>query len=246
VLSNDFRHPAFLAKEAATLDALSGGRFELGIGAGWLRSEYDAAGLPLDPAGERIGRLEESLCILRGLLRGECLTFEGEHYRVTNLENFPRPSRPGGPPLLIGGGKPRMLRLAGRYADIVSVLGTSVASGTVEDSPAERMPEEVERKLGWIREGAGERYSQIQLNLIPTVVLSDDRRTAAQRIIGERGWAGVTPDDVLAMPSFLIGPHDEVAETLIERRARYGFSYYVVSDEQIDDVAPLVRELSGR
>jgi alkanesulfonate monooxygenase SsuD/methylene tetrahydromethanopterin reductase-like flavin-dependent oxidoreductase (luciferase family) len=139
-----------------------------------------------------------------------------------------------------------MLRLAGKHADIVSVLGTSVASGTVEDSPLERMPDEVDRKLGWIREGAGERYSQIELNLIPTVVLSDDRRIAADRIIDERRWAGVTPDDVLGMPSLLIGTHDEIAETLIERRARYGFSYYVVSDEQIDDVAPLVRELSGR
>jgi probable F420-dependent oxidoreductase len=246
VLSNDFRHPAFLAKETATLNALSGGRFELGIGAGWLRAEYDVAGLPLDPAGQRIGRLEESLCILRGLLRGEQVCFEGGHYRVTGLENYPAPVRAGGPPLLIGGGKPRMLRLAGHYADIVSVLGTSVASGTVEDSPAERMPDEVERKLGWIREGAGERYSQIELNLIPTVVIADDRRAAAARIIDERGWQGVTPDDVLSMPSLLVGTHEEIAETLIERRARYGFSYYVFSDEQIDDVAPLVRELSGR
>ena len=245
VCSNDFRHPAFLAKEAATLDALSGGRFELGLGAGWLRSEYEAAGIDLDGAGTRIDRLVESLQILRGLLRGERVSFEGGHYALAGIENYPPPAQPGGPPLLIGGGKRRMLQLAGKYADIVSVLTTSVASGVVDDAPDERMPAEVERKLSWIRAGAGERYAEIELSLIPTLLVSADRRKSAAEVIAQRGWEGLTPDEVLAMPSMLIGNHDELAETLVERR-RYGFSYYVFSDGRLDDVAPLVGALSGR
>lgn len=245
VFSNDFRHPAFLAKEAATLDALSGGRFELGIGAGWMRSEYDAAGLQLDGAGARIERLDESLQIMRRLLRGERVCFEGAHYRVSDLENYPPPVRPGGPPLLVGGGKPRMLRLAGKHADIVSVLTTSVASGVVEDSPVERTPAEVERKLGWIREGASDRFSQIELSLIPTLVITNDRRRAAEDIICSRRWEGVSACDVLEMPSFLVGTYDEIAETLRERRERYGFSYYVFSDARLNDATPLIERLAG-
>lgn len=245
VFSNDFRHPAFLAKEAATLDALSGGRFEFGIGAGWMRSEYDAAGLELDRAGTRIERLEESLQIMRGLLRGERICFEGEHYQVEGLENYPPPVRSDGPPLLIGGGKPRMLRLAGKYADIVSVLTTSVGSGVVDDAPDERMAAEVERKLGWIREGAGERYSEIELSLMPALIESRDRRRTAVDIIEQRGWNGLSPEDVLEMPSMLIGTCDEIAETMLERRERYGFSYYVMSDGDLDMAVPLVERLAG-
>ncbi|CAN5777216.1 LLM class F420-dependent oxidoreductase [soil metagenome] len=245
VFSNDFRHPAFLAKEAATLDALSGGRFELGIGAGWLKSEYDAAGMKLDRAGVRIDRLEESLVILRGLLRGERVCCRGDHYAIDGLENYPPPARPGGPPILIGGGKPRMLRLAGKYADIVSVLTTSVASGIVESSPDERSSEEVERKLGWIREGVGERYPEIELSLIPTLIVSPDRIQAAEDLIIQREWSGLSPDAVLEMPSVFIGTYDEIAETMLERRRRYGFSYHVFSDAMIDEAAPLVQKLTG-
>ena len=246
VFSNDFRHPAFLAKEAATLDALSGGRFELGVGAGWLRSEYDAAGMTLDSAGTRIERLEESLAILRSLLRGDRTSFTGAHYAVDTIENYPPPVRPGGPPLLVGGGKPRMLRLAGRHADIVSILTTSVTSGVVDDSPNERMPDEVERKLGWIRDGAGDRYSDIELSQIPTLIVTEDREQAAAALIADRKWAEVAVDDVLSMPSVLIGAYDEIVETILERRERYGFSYYVFSDGTIDEAAPLIQRLSGR
>ncbi len=245
VFSNDFRHPAFLAKEAATLDALSGGRFELGIGAGWLRSEYEAAGLTLDSAGTRIDRLEESLQILRGLLGGEPVDFDGCHYAIDGIENYPPPVRPGGPPLLIGGGKPKMLRLAGRYADTVSILTTSVASGVVDPAPGERLPEEVERKLGWIREGAGERYPEIELSLIPTLMVTEDRLGAAAELIAERDWADLTPEAVLSMPSVLIGTYDQICATLVERRQRYGFSYYIFSDALVDIAAPVVSALAG-
>jgi probable F420-dependent oxidoreductase len=246
VFDNDYRHPVVLAKEAATLDLLSGGRLELGIGAGWLRAEYEAAGLPYDPNGVRIARLEEAIHILKGLFADGPLDFAGEHYRVAGLEGFPKPAQRPGPPLLIGAGKPRMLRLAGRHADIVGFLTTSVASGVVEDDPAERLAESVERKIAWVREGAGERFDRIELSLIPTVIITDDRRAATERIIRERGWGGITPEQVWAMPAILIGTVGQIAEQIEVRRERYGFSYYVFSDAQLDACAPVVDLLAGR
>lgn len=246
VLDNDYRHPAILAKEAATLDLLSGGRLELGLGAGWLRAEYEAAGMPYEPNGVRVDRLAEALTILKGLLADGPVTFAGEHYRVTNLEGFPKPARPTGPPILIGAGKRRMLTLAGRHADIVGFLTTSVASGTMRDDPTERLAESVERKIAWVREGAGERFAQIELSLIPTIVITDDRRAATTRLIREHGWSGITPEQVGAMPAVLIGTIAEIVETLCARRERYGFSYYIFPDAQLDSCAPLVGALAGR
>jgi probable F420-dependent oxidoreductase len=243
VLANDFRHPAILAKEAATLDLLSGGRLELGLGAGWLRSEYDAAGLTMDPAGARIGRLEEAIQVIRGLWSGEALRFTGRHYRVAGLRLAPLPARR--PPLFLGGGHERMLALAGRYADSVGLLTSSVASGELRDDPAERTPEAVERKLAWVRAGAGPRFEAIELSLIPTVLLTDDRRGATERLLTGRGWHGVDAEAVWAMPSIFIGDVAQIAALMLERRARYGFSYYVFSDRQADALAPLAARLAG-
>ena len=103
VLANDYRHPAILAKEAATLDVLSGGRFELGLGAGWLRREYEQASIPFDPARWRVGRLEEALRVFKELFAGGSLDFRGEHYRIDGLANFPEPSQRPRPPILVGG-----------------------------------------------------------------------------------------------------------------------------------------------
>ncbi len=243
VLDNDYRHPVMLAKEAATIDMLSGGRLELGIGAGWLRTEYEQAGIPFDRAGTRIDRLEEALAILKGFFRGDPVHHTGAHYAIAGLVNYPPVIQRPHPPILIGGGKQRVLTLAGREANIVGILTTSVASGTVEDNVEERLPEAVEQKIGWIRDGAGDRFPEIELSLIPTVI-TGNRRDRASQVIAERGWTGVTVDDILAMPSFLIGTHDQIIEDLLERRARYGFSYYVVSDTILEDVAPIVAAMS--
>ena len=246
VLAVDYRHPVMLAKEAATLDLLSGGRLELGLGAGWLRREYDGAGIPFESAGIRIERLEETVHILGGLFGPGPFSFAGKHYTVTDLDGYPKPAQRPRPPILIGGGRRRVLALAGRVADIVGILTTSVATGTVVDDPSERLAASVQEKLGWVREGAGSRFPDIELSLIPTLVLEKDRERAAAELIAARGWNGVTPADVLAMPSVFIGSLDEIAEQMEERRARYGFSYYVVSDRQLDRAAPLVARLAGR
>lgn len=246
VFSNDYRHPVLLAKELATIDWLSNGRLEVGIGAGWLRNEYDRAGLPYERAGRRIERLEESLRVLRGLWSDRPFSFEGTHYHIDGIDGQPKPIQRPRPPILIGAGQPKMLQLAGREADIVGILTTSVATGTVQDDPSERFAAAVAQKLEYVREGAGERYDELELSLIPTVIFSDDRERTAAELIATRGWEGVSIADVLTMPSFVIGTLDEVCADLLERRARYGFSYYVVTDQQFEEFASVVARLGGR
>ena len=184
--------------------------------------------------------------MLRGLWSNESYCFEGKHYRIEGIDGQPKPRQRPHPPILIGAGQPKMLQLAGREADIVGILTTSVASGTVEDDPSERFAAAVEQKLEHVRTGAGERYDELELSLIPTIIASADRERTAAKLITTRGWEGVTIADVLAMPSFLIGTQDEICADLLERRARYGFSYYVVSDEQLEAFAPVVARLGGQ
>jgi probable F420-dependent oxidoreductase len=246
VLDNDYRHPVVLAKEAATLDLLSGGRFELGLGAGWLLAEYQQAGLPFDPAGVRISRLEEAIQVLKGLFAETPLTFSGQHYTITGLNGFPKPAQRPHPPLLIGGGKRRILTLAGREANIVGILTTSVASGSLSDDPAERLAPAVAEKISWVRQGAGDRFHELELSLVPTILITERRQQQAEQLIRERGWAGITAEQVLAMPSVFIGPPDQIIEDMLARRERYGFSYYIISDHEMEEVAPIVARLTGK
>ena len=244
VIDNDHRHPLLLAKEVATLDCLSGGRAELGIGAGWLRTEYEQAGLAFDRAGVRIDRLEEAVRVIKGLWADQPLTFTGAHYQIAGIDGVPKPLQRPHPPLLIGGGKERMLRLAGRVADIVGILTSDVSRGTLTSGLAERTPEAVMQKIDWIRQAAGARFEQIELSLIPTIIVTDDRcgRTAA--LIQQHGWE--TPvEAVWQMPSVLIGSIDQIVEDLSARRTQYGFSYYVIADDTMEAFAPVVAKLTG-
>ncbi|RKS74227.1 putative F420-dependent oxidoreductase [Actinomadura pelletieri DSM 43383] len=241
VLANDYRHPVMLAKEAATLDHLSGGRFELGIGAGWLREEYAAAGLPFDPAGTRVGRLEESLRILRSLLDGEKTTFAGEHYRVDGLTVFPTPGRR--PPLVVGAGSRRMLGIAGRLADTVGVLPRALPEGTISDEITERLPDTIARKVGWIREAADGR--DVELSMMVTPVFGPDPRRTAAKIAVLRGWGTAAAELVLDMPSQFVGPPEHIAEQMLARRDRYGFTYYQVPDALLEEFAPVIPLLTG-
>ena len=245
VLDNDYRHPVMLAKEAATLDLLSGGRFELGLGAGWLRKEYRQAGLSFDQAGLRIERLGESIQVIKGFFAGKPVHFEGQHYQVNGIEGYPTPSQCP-PPLLLGGGKPRMLRLAGREADIISLLTASVASGTLQIDPAERLGPALEQKLGWIREGAGSRFDTIELSLMPTIIFAEDRDLAARQYLAQQGWSELSVRDVRNMPSVFIGTASDIARDMVARRQRYGISYYVFDDAMMAACAPLVALLAGQ
>ncbi len=246
VFDNDYRHPVLLAKEAATLDLLSGGRFELGIGSGWLRSEYEQAGIAFDAPGVRISRLEEAIRVLKGLFADPPLTFSGNHYTITGLSGFPKPIQRPHPPILIGAGQKRMLTLAGREADIVGILTSSVASGTLSGDPTERLATTVAQKVEWVRQGAGERFHEIELSLVPSVTITDQRQQRTEQLIRERGWAGIAVADVWEMPSMFIGSVDQIIEDLEARRERYGFSYYVISDDTIEEFAPIVARLTGK
>ncbi|HEU5430310.1 MAG TPA: LLM class flavin-dependent oxidoreductase, partial [Thermomicrobiales bacterium] len=180
-----------------------------------------------------------------GLFADAPFTFAGRHYRIDGLESYPKSAQRPHPPLLIGGGRRRMLTLAGREADIVSILSTSVGSGVVADDPAERLPAAVAEKIDWVRAGAGSRFPEIELSLIPTLVLAADRRAATDDLIRERGWRDVTREQVWAMPSVLIGSAEQLVDDLRRRRAEFGFSYYVVSDDEMEAFAPVAARLVG-
>jgi probable F420-dependent oxidoreductase len=245
VFDNDYRHPVLLAKEVATLDLLSGGRLELGLGAGWLQSEYDQAGLAYDPPGVRIQRLSEAIAVLKGLFAAPPLTFAGDHYTITSLNGFPKPAQRPHPPILIGAGHKRMLMLAGREANIVGILTTSVATGRVVDDPLARMADRVAEQIAWVRAGAGARFDEIELSVVATLIITDQRRARTEQWIHERGWSGVAAEQVWDMPAVLIGSVDQLAEDLQRRREQLGISYYVVSDQSAEAAAPLVARLAG-
>jgi probable F420-dependent oxidoreductase len=246
VFSNDYRHPVVLAKEAATLDLLSGGRFELGLGAGFHRTEYEAAGLAFDRPGVRVDRLEESVRLLKGLFGEEPYTFHGEHFRVADLDLFPKPVQRPHPPLLVAGSGRRMLSLAGREADIVGVQTVSTASGSLGSEPDERLAARVAQKIAWIREAAGDRFDRMELNTFATFVFAEDRETAARRYAAEQGWEDLPLELILDMPAVFLGTVEEIVADIIARRERFGFSYFVVSDTDLERAAPIVGRLAGR
>ena len=177
VLSNDFRHPAIVAHEAASLHLVSEGRFELGLGAGWYQPEYDAAGIGFDPAGQRISRLEESLGIIRALLAGTQVHHPGA-YQIDGLDLDVLPERRSSPRLLVGAGGPRMLRLAARHADVVGLLPAPIKNATDSDDPQDRLPAAFDAKIAVLREAAGDRFPGLELNAFGTFVLTDRRGPA--------------------------------------------------------------------
>jgi probable F420-dependent oxidoreductase len=231
VLANDLRHPVLLAKDVATLDLLSGGRFELGIGAGRPDSaaENRMLGLSFDSGGIRVGRLAESLAILKALLAGQRPAAHGAYYRSAEAEISPLPAQQPRVPILLAGSGRQMLSLAAREADIIAL-------GLPPDSPEAAVAE----RIDWIREAAGDRFAEIELNInliavgdqVPRWIAAQLRLTAAD--LAERGSiAAVT------------GSTEQMCETLVQRRERLGFSYVLVSDEFMEPFAPVVERLAG-
>jgi len=243
VWCNDYRHPVVLAKETATLDLLSDGRLELGIGAGWMKVDYDQAGMTYDRAGVRIDRMLESIEILKGLFGDGPVHFEGEHYTIDGMEGTPKPVQRPHPPFLIGGGGPRFLRLAGQHADIVGInfnlAGGAITPDLGSDATAERYAE----KLSWVRDGAGDRFDDLELQVRTFMVsITDDRMAVAEMLAG--GF-GLTAEQGLQTPFALVGTPAQIAEDLRERRERFGINYVVVGQDEVEDFAPVVAELAG-
>ena len=242
VFSNDFRHPAVLAKEAATIDVLSSGRFELGLGGGWLRAEYDQAGIPFDAPGTRVERLEEAVTIIKGLLAGERVTFAGRHYTIADLEGRPTPVQRPHPPIAIGGGGRRTLSLAAREASIVGLVPRARRDGSGLDL-SDLSDAATREKLEWVRSAAGARFDSLEINaLIQAVVVADQRMTAADQLASR---FKVAREVVLGTVYVAVGTIEEICETLRQRRERHGISYLTVFERDMEAFAPVVERLAG-
>jgi probable F420-dependent oxidoreductase len=246
VCDNDFRHPALLAKDSATLDLLSGGRFELGIGAGWHGGDYEQTGIPFDPPGVRVGRMEEAVKIVKALFGQEPVTFEGKYYKITGLNGLPKPAQRPHPPIFIAGGGKRVLSIAAREADIVGVHTRTYADGSGGD-PSSTSGDATEEKLQWIRDAAGDRFDRLELNiLVGRVVFTEDRKQAAEEIVAGITAPGYTAELLLGSPAALFGTVDEIVTEIQARRERWGFSYVTVLDDVIEAFAPVVERLNGK
>ncbi len=241
VFCNDYRHPAVLAKEAATLDILSDGRFELGLGAGWMTSDYEAAGITMDRPSVRIARLAEAIEVVTGLFSEGPCTFEGEHYQIRGLSGSPKPIQQP-LPLLIGGGGRKVLELAGRHAHIVG-LNPALPHGVIDASAGpDATVEATERKIGWVKAAAGDRFEEIELHTrIHLAMISDDRDSVAE-VLGPA--LGLSPADALASPHALCGTVDQIVEDLLERRERFGIASIGLSLDALDAMAPVVARLA--
>lgn len=244
VFDNDYKHPVVLAKELATIDVLSNGRLEIGLGAGWQVSDYEQSGIPYDRAGVRIDRFLEGLAVIRGALGPEPFSFSGDHYTITGYNGLPKPVQQPAPPILIGGGGPRVLRIAAREADIVGV-NPSLSAGVIDQSTfATATAESTDEKLAIVREAAGERLDQIELNVRTFMVMVTDDVT--QSLDALASFAGSEPKAVNESPYALVGPPSKLVEDLLARRERWGFSYVIIGQSEAEAFAPVVAELAGR
>jgi probable F420-dependent oxidoreductase len=244
VFDNDYYHPVVLARDIATLDVLSGGRVEFGLGAGWMTTDYEQSGIPLDPPSVRVDRMEEAIAVFKGLFGEGAFSFEGQHYRITGLDAGVKPTQKPHPPLLIGGGGKRMLAIAGREADIVGINPNLRAGVIGADAAADATAAATDRKLGWLREAAGDRFDDIELNALYFMVIpTDDPASVAESMAPA---FGLTPEEVAEVPHALIGTVDRMCEILEARRERWGFSYIVVQGEAMDAIAPVVERLAGK
>lgn len=236
VFSNDYRHPVVLAKEVATIDVLSGGRLEVGLGTGWMRKEYDATGLTYDPPKVRFGRLKEAIQVMKGCWSEGSFSFDGEHYQITDLVQEPKPVQKPFPKILLGGGGPGMLRLAAREADIVNLAQRVLPDGSAPD-PEDGGLENFLRKIDIIREAAGDRFQDIELG------------TSIQKVGGQReqaSWSEVDLSKAAETPQVLQGDTAQMVERLQQWREETGLSYFVLHNEtDLDDFLPVVSELAG-
>jgi probable F420-dependent oxidoreductase len=247
----DYRHPLVLAKAAATTHLLSGGRFEFGIGAGWMESDYQEAGIRFDRPGLRIGRLEEALEIIRGMWTDEKTSFAGKHYRTDGAQRAANLPEGSVPRILIGGGGPRLLRLAGRHADIVGISAMVDQGKVTPETARDVAPKRVLEKIAWVREAAeqaGRDPDAIEFNTLTFVcAITDDPKPMCEALAGN---TGMSTEEVANCPLFLAGPGSEICERLERQREETGISYVVIQGGDVDLVERFAEEvvapLSGK
>jgi len=244
VWDNDYKHPVVLAKELATMDLLSDGRLEIGIGAGWMRSDYDAAGMQYDSPGIRIDRFIEGVAIIRGLMKPEPFSFQGNHYTISELTGLPQPVQTPCPPILVGGGGKRVLTYAAKEVDIIGINGTLTAGVIGKDAIASMTAEAVDQKVDIVAEAGSHRLNEIEMNVRAFFVnVTNDRSTA---ISDMAGFIRVPEEMVMNTPFALIGSPANIIEDLLARRERWGFSYIIVGAQDIESFAPVVAALRGK
>ena len=244
VFDNDYRHPVVLAKEAATLDIVTEGRFEFGIGAGWMRTDYEQSGIAYDAPGVRIDRLTEALTIMKAMWSDGSATFKGEHYTVDNAQGHPRPFTQPHPKIVIGGGGKRVLSLAAREANIVGVTANARSGEMGAEAAATAKAEFFKQRLQWIKDAAGDRFDDIEIQSLTFIMqVTDDRQSVFENIAPLFGF---TVEEAADVPLALVGTIDQICETLEQRREEYGTSYITVQDAAIHDFAPVVERLAGK
>jgi len=242
VFAADFRHPAVLARELASIDQLSEGRLEVGLGAGYQVNDYAGSGIAMDPPRVRVDRLIEYVAVLRGLFAEGPFDFAGEHYRVAGLDGSPAPYRPGGPPIFVAGGGPRMLRFAAAHADIVGVNPSLPSSDVAESSVQDALPGRIDTKFEWIREAAGPRLSELEFHAwLRWAQVTDDAHTEVQPLTAR---FGASTEDVLASPIVLVGSVPEIVDRLHARRERWGYSYFTLQQPAARSFAPVLAALA--
>jgi probable F420-dependent oxidoreductase len=230
----DYRHPVVLAKSAATIQLASGGRLELGVGAGWMQSDYEQAGIAYDSPGVRIERLEEALQILKHMWKDEETTFQGKHYQITKIAKAIDPLPQIAPAIVVGGGRPKILAVAGRHADIVGINPSLHEGRVTQDTARDLTSERVQRKVDWVRESAeaaGRRFDEIELSTLSFVVAIADDPKPFRDMIAQN--TGMTHAEIADCPLFLTGSADEIRETLSRRREKTGISHVVIQHRDL-------------
>ena len=244
VFDNDYKHPVVLAKELATIDLLSEGRLEIGLGAGWMISDYEESGIPYDSPKVRIDRFVEGLRVIKGTMGDGPFSFSGDHYTVTNYNGQPKPLQKPYPPVLIGGGGKRVLSIAAREADIVGINGTLHAGVIGTDAVATMTASAVDEKVAIVAEAGAHRLADIEMNIRTFFVkVTDDR---AGMINAVAGMFKIPAELIEDSPFGLIGSVDSIIETIHAARERWGFSYFIVGGENIEEIAPVVAALKGK
>jgi probable F420-dependent oxidoreductase len=243
VLDNDFRHPVVLAKEAATVDLLSEGRLELGLGAGWMRDDYDQSGIAYDPPATRVERLAEAIAVLKQLWSDGPTDHKGPHYTLAAATGFPLPSSRPHPTLIVGGGSRKVLGLAAREADIVGVNPRLTEGFYGPQAIASAAPEYYDERLAWVRQAAGARFDSLEIQSLTFVVQVVPN--GAELIEQMAPGVGMTPEQAAESPAALVGSVDELVETLERRRRRWSMNYWVVHEAEMEAFAPVVARLAG-
>jgi probable F420-dependent oxidoreductase len=243
VFDNDYKHPVVLAKELATMDVLSEGRVEVGLGAGWMATDYQQSGIPYDSPKVRVDRFEEAITVIKGCFAPGPFSFSGSHYEITAYDATPTPVQQPGPPLLIGGGGRRVLSIAAREADIIGINATLTAGEVGQDAFATMTAAAVDEKIHIVHDAAGARISQIEMNI--RVFMAAVTNDTAGTVGGIAQMLSVEPEMIEQSPFALIGSIDQIVEALIARRERWGFSYVIIGEETLEDFAPVVARLAG-